>query len=686
MRGGIRLNAEQQIFSVITWLIFLSLLQISFYPSLKKTFRRFAFPVSLSSSLLVFTLLSWYCGLIHIPVNIALLPFLALIGCHLYYHHYSAGELKSEWRWMLLFLVCFFLMLTVRFVNPTISYAEKFMDHAFLASVMRNPVVPPLDPWFAGESLNVYYYLGYWMFGCLGIVTGIPSNIVFNLALPTIFGLAAINLYTIGSLMMERFRWLPLTVLFIPNPSFFYQIIEGGSLNTVLWDSTRTITHTINEYPLFSFLWGDVHPHVISLFNQIFLLFLLLFAYRQWNFLDKRGKWLITILCALSLGTMPLFNTWDVLIYAPLTLIFIGLIIRSGRLKGGGILSWGQSGAIPPLAIICYLPFYFQLKTNTGSISIVHTPSIPHEFLLVNGFFIIIFLVVLRYDIIRKPYFLLALIPFLLGGYIAAAIAFIPLIFFIGRKRYDPVDLLAITGLTLLILCEIFYIKDNMGEIYFRMNTVFKCYLPAWVILGTAASLMAGKWLSEVKGLPVISARNTGIIMVIVAGILFVLPFVIPFAPDYGTGTLDGLEYLKDSQSGDAGAILFLRTLPGDERIVEAEGGDYTYYSRISSFTGIPAIIGMPFHEYMWRGDDTGWFSMRISDVQSIYEDPERMPDLMKKYNATLLYVGATERERYAVNISLQSLKKIYSADGTEIFRFQEADVSANLVQNLWQC
>ncbi len=137
----------------------------------------------------------------------------------------------------------------------------------------------------------------------------------------------------------------------------------------------------------------------------------------------------------------------------------------------------------------------------------------------------------------------------------------------------------------------------------------------------------------------------------------------------YGTGTLDGLAYLKDSHAGDAGGVTYLRTLQGDDRIVEAEGGDYTYYSRISSFTGIPAIIGMPFHEYMWRGDDTGWFSTRLADVKSIYEDPEKTIEIMKKYNATLLYVGDSERERYQVNISANGLEKIYSADGTEIYR-----------------
>ncbi len=66
-----------------------------------------------------------------------------------------------------------------------------------------------------------------------------------------------------------------------------------------------------------------------------------------------------------------------------------------------------------------------------------------------------------------------------------------------------------------------------MGDTYFRMNTVFKCYLPAWIILGIAATTMVGKWLSESRWIPVISARNTAIITVIVVGMLFIIPFVI---------------------------------------------------------------------------------------------------------------------------------------------------------------
>ena len=658
---------------MLSWLIVLTALQLSVYPSLKKTFGTFAFPVSFPASLLIFTLVSWYCGLVRIPVQTAVLPFLGLAAWHLYHRAYRIDELKEEWHWEALFLICFFLMLDVRFVNPTISYAEKFMDHGFLASVIRNPVVPPLDPWFAGGTLNVYYYLGYWLLGCLAIVSGVPSTIAFNLSLPTIFALSAVSLYAIGTLFLERFRWLPLIVLILPNPALIFQLITGSAVNpaydpSLSWLGTRTITNTINEYPLFSFVWGDVHAHVVSIFNQVFLIFLLLFVYRRWETLDRYAKGILIGLIAISLGSMPLFNTWDVLIYAPVVLIIAFIILWRNRTNIDRA-TWALLLAVPPMSILFYLPFYFQLQTTTGAIALVLTPSDPLEFLMVNGIFIAIFLALLVPEIRKKPWLLLAALPFAVTGYTAAAIAIIPLVYFSVRKDRDFADLLAVFGLAILVVCELFYMKDNMGEIYFRMNTVFKCYLPAWLMLGTAAFAKIGQWLLAWNRVPVISARKLVVITVIFVCLLFAAPFSVQYNSGYGTGTLDGLAYLSTTHPGDAGAVAYLRTLSGNEILVEAENGDYSYYSRVSSFTGIPAIIGQPFHEFMWRGDKNNWFAARKADIRDIYETPDLTLPLMKKYNATLLYIGNEEHERYNVTLPVTGLTKVYSADSTDIYR-----------------
>jgi len=208
-----------------------------------------------------------------------------------------------------------------------------------------------------------------------------------------------------------------------------------------------------------------------------------------------------------------------------------------------------------------------------------------------------------------------------------------------------------------------------MGETYFRMNTVFKCYLPAWLMLGTAMFVMAGRWCATSLRIPPVPGRTSAALTVIVVTILFILPFAVIAPASNAPGTLDGLAFLETQHPADAGAIAYLRSLTGSEILIEAEKGDYSYYSRVSSFTGIPAVVGQPFHEFMWRGDNDGWYSDRPADVRAIYEQPEKTVSLMKKYNATLLYVGDPERDRYNVTLPAAGLEKIFSSRGTDIYR-----------------
>jgi YYY domain-containing protein len=661
----------QQVLSVASWFFLLTFLQLALYPAFKKTFDRYAYPTAFAGSLLIFTLFSWYCGLARLPVQLALIPFVLLFGWHLYNRRYTAADLREQWQWELVFVLFFFLMLEVRYVNPTISYAEKFMDHAFLASVMRQPVVPPLDPWFAGGVIDVYYYLGYWMFGCFGIVSGVPSNIAFNLALPTVLGISAVTLYAIGDLLIGRLRWLLLATLLLPNPSFFYQILAGKGLSAVIWDSTRTLTNTISEYPLFSFIWGDVHPHVVGIFNQLFLIFVLVYAYRRWGVLSDTARWVICVLAAVSLGSMPAMNTWDVLIYAPIVLLFGILIWRQNRTA---ISDWSAAQllfTVPPLAIACYVPFYLRFKASTGGPALVMTPSDPAQFLLVQGFFIGVFCLLLIKDMVKRPYLLLVAVPFAVAGYPAAALAFIPVIFLATRKPADVPQILGILGFILIILTEFVYLKDNMGDTYFRMNTVFKCYNVAWILLSISLFTMAGQVIASQKTLPSFSKDLQAAAAVVIIVMLAALPVVVPLDLNYGNRSLDGLAYLDGMHPGDAAAVAYLRDLPvsADTRIIEAEGGDFNYYSRISSFTGIPTVIGEPFHEVLWRGESGGWYGERTSDVRAIYERPEKTRALMQKYGATYLILGTPEREKYNVTTVSPDVTLVYSDHGTEIYR-----------------
>lgn len=661
----------QQVLSAACWFLLVTFLQISLYPALKKTLGRYAFPAAFAGSLLIFTLVTWYCGICRLPVQLALVPFIALFAYHAATRRYTTDDLKAQWQWELVFCIFFFLMLEARYLNPTISYAEKFMDHAFLASIMRSPVVPPLDPWFAGGVIDGYYYLGYWLVGCLGITSGVPSNIAFNLALPTVLGVAAVILYATGDLLLGKLRYLLLATLLLPNPSFFYQIAIGKGLNSVIWDSTRTITNTITEYPLFSFVWGDVHPHVVGIFNQLFLIFLLLFACLKWRELAGTARLLLCLLAALSLGTMPAMNTWDVLIYAPIVVLFGILIWWQNRSRMPGLHAAGLLLSVPPLAIASYLPFYFRLRASTGGPAIVTLPTEPAQFFLVSGFFIAGTCLFLYRDVIRRPYLVLVALPFVLIGYPAAACAAVPLAYLLARRQHEPAHILGILGFLLIALTEFMYLRDNMGDTYFRMNTVFKCYNVAWLLLSISLFTLAGQAIAAGGRVPELSGSRKTAAVVAVVALLAAVPLLVPLDLNYGSRSLDGLAYLESSHPGDAAAVAYLRALPADPsvRIVEAEGGDYTYYSRISAFTGIPAVIGEPFHEFMWRGDTTGWYGERIGDVRAIYEQPGKTRALMQKYNVTYLVVGASEREKYNVSLPDTGLERVFSDSGTEIYR-----------------
>ena len=571
-------------------------------------------------------------------------------------------------------------MLEVRFLNPSISYAEKFMDHAFLASIINNPVIPPIDPWYSGGDLNMYYYMGHWMMGALGYIAGIKSTIVFNLVLPTVFANAGVALYASGKLLLKKYQWLPVAILFLVNPAFIWYAINLQGLNSVMWDSTRTIENAITEYPLFSMLWGDPHAHVISFFNQALLIFILIFAYVKWDEIKESGRKILLLAGALSLGTMPLINTWDILLYAPLTLVFAGLTWhKSWKNDHDASGAWRFFFLMPAIAVFIYLPYYLMLNSaGIEGVGFVHIPTEPVAFLLVYGIFLLVFYAECLKDLKKRPYLLLILVPFILTGYTGAGLVLLPAVCLLLRRTLLPEEVLSVAGLLIIMLTEIIYLIDNMGDVYYRMNTVFKFSLVAWFLMGTGGAVFVGKWLSgRVKHEKLTGPadqkklKNRNITLLIVLLIVFSIPVMLPdLNYGYVGKTLDGMAWLENSHPYDYDAISYIRENSKDldsAVILEAEGGDYTYYSRVSSMTGIPAVIGQPFHEQMWRGYDSD-VGYRMQDARLIYEDPDDFNRLTEKYNVTQIYVGDSENEAYDVNLPVDNLNIYYQNENVTIY------------------
>ncbi|HEY7835450.1 MAG TPA: DUF2298 domain-containing protein [Ktedonobacterales bacterium] len=148
--------------------------------------------------------------------------------------------------------------------------------------------------------------------------------------------------------------------------------------------------------------------------------------------------------------------------------------------------------------------------------------------------------------------------------------------------------------------------------------------------------------------------------------------------------TLDGTAYMANDplNAGDAQAIAWLNNpahVAGDPVIVEAAGGEYSHYGRVSAFTGLPTILNWSGHEYQWRANwlrdpsHAGEVDQRTNAINQIYTNtnPQVVLQMLEQYHARYVYVGAAERATYpTADLSrfARFLRTVYSAGGVTIY------------------
>jgi YYY domain-containing protein len=494
--------------------------------------------------------------------------------------------------------------------------------------------------------------------------------------------------------------------------------LTGGTTSTAWyptdhwfwWRATRIIPNTITEFPFFSFLLGDMHPHVMSIpfvLMTVGVAFLLL---REEERLDA-AFWVrhpfMLLATGVMVGGLLFLNTWDM---PTLAFVVVAFAFLRNRLTLGGwnwrpLVGTTLGFALPLLlvAVAAYIPFYGNFSSQaSGFTPVVDTATRPLHALLIWGPLAVL-LVPFVWQRLAAPegpaisarHLRLALVPGLLvvlvwalwvvwldglgglrdqiadrrGGWFTAAVLIgllAALLLALWREveterseeqRRLPVLFalgLAAVAVLLVLGAEFFYVKDVFGN---RMNTVFKLYYQAWLLLAVAGGfalygLASSSW-GEGWGPRWWRVPWTGATGLVLAAAL-VYPVAATFNRTNGFDaprSLDGLAFARTGP--DFGAINWLMGhVDGTAVVAEAVGNSYGPAARVAAWTGLTTPIGWPGHEQQWRckpGSSCQVLAGRYEDIERLYSttDEAEARTILDKYGIDFVFVGSLEKESY---------------------------------------
>lgn len=647
-----------------------------------------------------------------------------------------------------IFLVVFAAWVIYRSHDPSISHTEQPMDFMFLNSSVRSLLGTPEDPWFRGEGIS-YYYFGYWSFATLTKLTGIVPSVTYNLSLALVPAMAAMGMYGLVMNLIRADRGRLKTagiagmaaafmLVFLANlegalefmrvsgmgtPGFWEWVGVKGltapsdrlvetwwpTENWWWWRATRVIgsfdggvqtDYTIHEFPAFSYILGDLHPHVMSVpLVTTFLAFL-------WNFwrgpphVWSRREWrpyLSLFVIAFVLGGLGFTNMWDLPVFGLVFLLVAALkVYKDEKARIGRMLL----GALPLtlfvgiVVFVLFSPYFLTFTSQVSGIgALAGSGTRPVHLFVVWGpylvavapFIIVVFWrATVRQDWLRTTTYALTagFLPFAIwvflnmsgGGDTADVIArfihVLPLAILVAIGAYTTLWLvhergesvgmvfamaLSTLGIALIMAPELLFIDDSFGGANERMNTVFKLYYQAWTVLTASTGFVIYYWtkLSQAsKGTSRLLVQTWGVVFVaVLVGSMYYSPAAIASKAEvYGEDrTLDGLQHIERFAGAEYRAIEYVRANVGyGSAILEAVGGGYTDHGRIASSTGVPTVLNWPGHESQWRGSSES-FEDRERDVRTIYQtlDINEAASLLNKYDVDHVYVGPRERSKY---------------------------------------
>ena len=393
----------------------------------------------------------WLLGLSHIAPNtrttiFGILVLGGLIAGLLIWRNRDPllAFLKREWPGLLaaegIFLGFIIFWAFIVSEVPAISHTEKPMDFAFLNAVLQSRFFPVEDPWLAGQSIS-YYYFGHFTMAFLTHLTGITSSIAYNLSVSLVPAMAAMGAFGLVNNLIRlsggsRLTALgfgliaPALLLLAGNLEGALEFIhaqgwggdgfwawtgvkglEAGAAGSSAfpndfwwwWRATRVIDtlqagqsldYTITEFPFFSFILGDLHPHVVSLPFVILGLSLCLNLFLSPARFGPSWLWrhpIESAAVALLIGSLAFINAWDF----PLVAVLLSMVVLLKAYgQNGGDLSKATARSalmllpILSVAVVLFLPFYLTFGSQvSGILPLTGVSTRPISFFLVMGLF-----------------------------------------------------------------------------------------------------------------------------------------------------------------------------------------------------------------------------------------------------------------------------------------------------------
>jgi YYY domain-containing protein len=722
----------------------------------------------------------------------------------------------------ILFVLSFAFLVFVRAGNPEIAGTEKPMELAFINAILHSPTFPPHDPWLSGYAIS-YYYFGYVMTAMLAKTTGTLGSVAFNLMLSLVFALSAVGAYGILYNLLAAWRkyrppavqnrsstgypfLAPLFLLVVSNFEGFLEVLHrlgvfwkfnlDGTVTSTFWKwldlkdlrdapalplgwmperyywwwrASRVVTdynlahqwnEIIDEFPFFSYLLGDLHPHVLAMpfgllaVGVAFNLFMGGWKGEtnlRFHRLSIRPAGLF--FGALILGGLAFLNTWDIL-------IGFSLLVGAYTLARAQKFGWDWKRLtdlfalgvpLSLLAILLYLPFYLGFSSQAGGIlpNLENPTRGVHLWIMFGPLFLAIFAFLIHlWRSEKRPakwksgYILAAILimllwafSWLLGllanlrmqefvasylanqGFLSSALYFsaatlrrftfigglltlagllgASLAFLIKKEaqaqdengeaeeshlpfRNHPsifIVFLILLGALLVLAPDFVFLRDQFNN---RMNTIFKFYYQAWLLWSLAAAFGVAVLLQDLHGAWK-QVFRVGLVLVLLMGLVYPIlgvltktnNFQIPafqqnLALARAAGdpralqtasqvwTLDGGAFYEKINPDDMATAAWLRTAAYGV-IVEATKVDasYTEYSRISTYSGLPTVLGWPMHEGQWRGSYEPQGN-RQEDIRRLYETNswEEAREILRLYDIRYICVGTLERNTYHLDES----------------------------------